>query len=1271
MGLALFFVVSGTAPLSPFGLERGLTLLALLSLSLYWLLQSTSIERLPWSGLASALLLVTIISIGTGEALLLGLVASAAVGVWNTLRRTPTSTLDMLWQSSRRWLELLPLPLVVLGLSRLFSVPLPYDTLQLAQVLLMMIMLLVGYMVRLAIISDLAGGNTLRLALRNAGYQPPVLILDLLLHTAVPVLAVLWLRDNAWTVMSVATFAAAFVYNRLDMHRQQAVYEQDISTVRQEQALSMLVLDAEQEMLEALDRNQSMEIAVKAAVDITAADAAAFYRVNTETQVFELTASYELSAEQRRQWATLPGHSDNWGDELVHIHREHADKTRYPELQAESPYQMAIEKLLRSNNTSLGLLRLYYHRLHRLTPAQSEHLLNLTRYSASLLDNIDWYEIMENYAYEMAQLAHLSRASSASLSMDEVLKDMIRILRQMVSVKTISLALMTVKHNGAALMELKGDALQDDDRVDASWQLARVPELVTMRTQQRPRPQQYKETDSNLSPGMRELLRLHGRTLAIFPLLSYYDLLGFILLGDAEVRSFSDHQWQLLEMASNQIAAHVLNARLYTLTTAASAERLEQLNILATIAQQISSALDPDTILSTLLEMAVRSTGASAGKVAILQESDETWKVLQYTNGGTLERSQRSRASDEGVIGQVARMREAVLIRDTRETTLFVGSSNPNLYLSSVGVPLISENRIIGVLQMESLRPDFFSPEETEFLKNLARHAVISIENARMLEDRQNQIMTLKHLQSLSLQLSSVTEMHVVATQVVKTALDMLNGRSGVLFAVDAHGDQARLTMMAETDLDDAKAKPSDVFKTSGATLRAAQTRQIEVVQEIRQIENGDKQHFYALSVPIVRGGRVHEILCVGFDKPRVFVKRDLEAVALLASQAAGHLENTRLHEYIRAGNDRMRAILNSTRDGVILLDKQGRLNETNPSARRLLGIDFEKYIGQSLVNVLQHYISDEAYEGTGYSREQVNVLTRHLRLEPERITRREFSRQTPKQTLYIEEIGSPVVDSDGQISGRLLVLRDITEQKQLEAYRDEITHMAVHDLRGPLASIISSLSFTLDEPGVTDDEDTLRKTLGLSLDSANNLMRLVESLLDIARLERREMPLKLAPVQLPDIINHAIDALSSSIQNANVTIKRNFVLPLSAAIVDQDFMRRVLINLIDNAIRFTPAEGTVLVETMECPDSLLIHVADSGPGIPSEQRERIFERFSQIKGNAPLRGSKGHGLGLTLCKLVVEAHGGRIWVENDSPLSGACFAISLPLPPQQSISAR
>ena len=451
-----------------------------------------------------------------------------------------------------------------------------------------------------------------------------------------------------------------------------------------------------------------------------------------------------------------------------------------------------------------------------------------------------------------------------------------------------------------------------------------------------------------------------------------------------------------------------------------------------------------------------------------------------------------------------------------------------------------------------------------------------------------------------------------------------------------------------------------DLFQSNPITQHAAQTGEIQIVRGLR---HGKLEPFNAISVPIKRGERVREVLCVSFDHQRTYGKRDLDAVALLASQAAGHLENAYLHEYIRAGNNRMRAILNSTRDGVILLDKQGRLVETNPSARRLLGIDLEEHVGENLVEVLLQYAGAEAFEQASYNADEVTALARQLRLEPERISRRQFARATPKQTIYIEEIGSPVVDSDGQISGRLLVLRDVTEQKLLADYREEITHMAVHDLRGPLASIISSLNFTLDEPEISGggEDGMLRKTLTLSLDSANNLMRLVESMLDISRLENRQMPLRLMPASVPDLIQQAVTALDSTIQQAGVTVKRNVPDDLPLVNVDHDIARRVLINLTDNALRFTPANSEIMIEAIECPNEILIHIADSGPGIPPDDRQRVFERFIQVKANVPLRGTKGNGLGLTFAKLAVEAHGGRLWIEDSSPLPGACFALTLP----------
>jgi PAS domain S-box-containing protein len=1013
----------------------------------------------------------------------------------------------------------------------------------------------------------------------------------------------------------------------------------------QTQSRQMIDLDiAKYEMLQAMDRPAAAEIAVRSACEIFRADAAALYVVDRAQSALVL-----LNSQTNTSAFTLP-------DKLPYLPDSLSKDARRETVEYNKP---TIEAVLRANMTQVGILQLHYKQPNSPSKRDEELVRQFARYAATVLDNIDLFNIMESYANDMAQLAHLSRISGSSLSFDDILTNMTRILKQMVNARRVTLAIVRNGGSAAPLLDLYSDSPQVD-----TLTLDNVPELAAMRQQDRPRSAQYRIDGSYASPGMIDLIQMHGSTLTIFPLISYVDLLGLILIGDAELDGLSDSRWQLIEMASNQVASQVLNSRVHTLTHQALDERLEQLNILAVVAQQISAALDPDTILATMLEMAVKSTSANVGTVALLQEGEETWKIIQYSDTGVLQRSQRTRQGDEGVIGQVARTRDTLLIRDTREMSNTLTTPTTNVFLSSVAVPLVSEGKVIGVLHMESLRPDFFSKEQIGFLNNLGRHAVISIENARLLEERQHQIMSLRHLQSLSLRLSSVTETSYVALEVVRTALDLLHGRKGALFRIAQEDEGRRMDLLAEVGEEGDGIKPSQLFRNSTVASRAAQTGEVQILQEIRQINGGAQERFYAISVPIKRGDRVREILCIGFERQRTFSKRELDSITLLATQAAGHLENANLHEYIRARSDRTRAILNSTRDGIILLDKQGRLVDNNPAARRLLGVELDEHLNENFVDVLLRSASGDVLDQAGYTRDDVMALARQLRLEPQLISRRQFTRTTPGQKLHIEEIGSPVTDSEGQVAGRLLVLRDVTKQKQLEEYREEITHMAVHDLRGPLASIISSLHFTLSEPAIIGEDNLLRKTLGLSLDSANNLMRLIESLLDISKLEKREMPLNRILVPAPDLVDLALTALDSSIQEAKITIQRDLPADLPMLNVDPDIIRRVLINLIDNALRFTPTGSTVAIHALECPDTIMLRIADSGPGIPEGEREHVFERFRQVKSNVPARGTRGSGLGLTFCKLAIEAHGGRIWIERDSPLPGACIALLLPSAP-------
>jgi signal transduction histidine kinase len=242
-----------------------------------------------------------------------------------------------------------------------------------------------------------------------------------------------------------------------------------------------------------------------------------------------------------------------------------------------------------------------------------------------------------------------------------------------------------------------------------------------------------------------------------------------------------------------------------------------------------------------------------------------------------------------------------------------------------------------------------------------------------------------------------------------------------------------------------------------------------------------------------------------------------------------------------------------------------------------------------------------------------------------------------------------------------------MTEHKLLASYRDEITNMAVHDLRGPLGSIISSLTLAveiIDDPQDMPLELTLGPSLEVSLDSANHLLGLVDSLLDIAKMETRQLPIKRAPWAINELIESGLKALSRLYQEAGLTVERDIPSDLPLVNVDEDKIRRVIINLLDNALRYSPEGGTVRVDAslVENGRKVQVRVADSGKGIPPEERDRVFEKFRQIKDNAPERGRKGSGLGLTFCKLAIEAHGCQIWVEEQGPLSGASFVFTLPI---------
>jgi PAS domain S-box-containing protein len=367
-----------------------------------------------------------------------------------------------------------------------------------------------------------------------------------------------------------------------------------------------------------------------------------------------------------------------------------------------------------------------------------------------------------------------------------------------------------------------------------------------------------------------------------------------------------------------------------------------------------------------------------------------------------------------------------------------------------------------------------------------------------------------------------------------------------------------------------------------------------------------DVDYDSAVAIPIKRARQVSYVMLLTFEGHRQLIERDLNTIDLLAGQAIGHLENASLHERIRAGRDQMRAILNSTRDGLILLDRDANLIETNPSAHRLLGFDLEPYLGQSFPDVIAQHIQET--DESGYTNQDVADLLMTLRLKPEAETQRELIRQQGSRPLYIEETGLPVHDEMGTITGRLLVLRDVSEARLLDEQREDFTDMVIHDLRGPLGAIQNAVHLVL--PRISNPEDAADNTILLKSSAGNTsrLLRLVETLLDISKMQRAGLELKCEPVALRTLVAAASGALLTTAQKSDIVLQSQIPDDLPLIYVDCEQIERVLINLMDNAVRYSPAGGEIRVSASvtEPGQWVEVRLADSGPGI------RAFSPYSR-----------------------------------------------------------
>ena len=415
------------------------------------------------------------------------------------------------------------------------------------------------------------------------------------------------------------------------------------------------------------------------------------------------------------------------------------------------------------------------------------------------------------------------------------------------------------------------------------------------------------------------------------------------------------------------------------------------------------------------------------------------------------------------------------------------------------------------------------------------------------------------------------------------------------------------------------------------------------------------------LGVPILAEGKPIGVVAIqSYSTSEAYDLSHQEILVTIAAQAAVAIQNARLYERTDDALARrvqeLDSILRTTGEGILLLDTRWRVLAANRALSRFLGAAQAEMIGQVLDTPRAG--SDPLITLIGYTPEALTAACEELAQDD--ISYKQTITVPGPPERYVERTLTPVRDRAGATAGWLFIFRDMTEEMELTRLREDLTHMLVHDLRSPLTVLNGSLEM-LEMVVTSDDTDSIESLLQMAQRGTDRLLRMVNELLDISKLESGQLVLHPKNVRAESLLKDIAARLNALAAINNITLEISVAPDLPQLDVDIEFIGRVLHNLLDNAIKFTPDDGLVRlwarVDPERDPAAMLVGVTDTGPGIPPEEQHRVFEKFQQTS----VTGRRvGTGLGLPFCKLAVEAHGGEIWVESEVG-KGSSFIMRLP----------
>ncbi|MEW5959143.1 MAG: GAF domain-containing protein [Chloroflexota bacterium] len=682
-----------------------------------------------------------------------------------------------------------------------------------------------------------------------------------------------------------------------------------------------------------------------------------------------------------------------------------------------------------------------------------------------------------------------------------------------------------------------------------------------------------------------------------------------------------------------------------------------RLDLLYVVTREFNAGLDIDQVLNRVITATLATVGASDASLFLFDPAGQLENFFQVRNFQVEKRRYPDLEGiiNRGLVGWIKEHKEGAIIQDTSADARWYTNGDDGQFSkpkSAVGVPIQLPDQLIGILTLTAPQPNYFDQSDLAMLAIMADQAAFAIINARLFKAEQHRRRLADTLTSVARTINSTFNLEEVLDLILeKLALVIdYDSSSVLLFDEDGKTLSVRAARNFE-DMDDALNVKIPVNKNSPNYLAIMRQEPIviaDVDEEPGWIKTSSSLGVHSwIGAPLMARDEVVGMLTVDSYEVNKYADENSEDVAAFANLVATAVANAQIVTRLKNAETSYSTLFEDSTDMIVISTYDGLILDANRMACQMLRRTKDALMGNDINFVIDSRLGE------------------HLTKQNKRLkTWREISFEMDILDAYRQAVSLEVKARQVHYAGKKCIQwvgRDISARKEAEKLRQDLINMVIHDLRGPLGNLINTIELMPMLLEATQDIGSLRQLLNLAMQTSQDVRDLVDSMLDIGRLEQGEVPLQQSLIDVQELVQAVARQVAPRAKEklTNLTIEP---LPEMFPIwIDGSMIRRVLINLIDNAIKYTPSQGNVTLTATLNDNTLNFAIADNGPGISKTDQVHIFDKFSRVdySSEAP----SGIGLGLAFCKLATEAHGGKIRVESEGlPGQGSTFYLSIPL---------